>query len=263
MKKIAAVTTAVAVSLAGVAVPQAEAYQITVNPNGTCTFTGTQADTDYGIQATKDFWLEIARAYDSYTPGTYQDLASLWTGKLPTTNETKIYNVTMSLYNKTRDKSGGTELAQIIMDAYGKIADAAIQMNNTPIGQSTTFTKAKAQELIDRGVSPKPVLPPEAKFGIPEVDNMLSKMIDAQYAYMNKLEKLALINARWCVKGRSGDTSFAAGAEAAGLSEEATIGLSVTAGVLALVGIIAVLITYVPAVRALMPPQILALLPAA
>ena len=262
MKKIAAVTTAVAVSLAGVAVPQAGATIVTVNPNK-CTFTSTQADTDYAIQAGKEAWLEMERAYDIYVPGSYSDLASLWAGKLPTTNETKIYNVTMSLYNKARTKEGGAELVQKIMEMYGTFADAAIGVNNTPIGQKNTMRKSEVEALVARGVSPKPVLPPEAKFGIPEVDNMLSKMIDAQYAYMNKIEKLALINARWCVKGRSGDTSFAAGAEAAGLSEEAAIGLSVTAGVLALVGIIAALITYVPAVRALMPPQILALLPAA
>lgn len=54
MKKIAAVTTAVAVSLAGVAVPQAGATIVTVNPNNTCTFTSTQADTDYAIQAGKE-----------------------------------------------------------------------------------------------------------------------------------------------------------------------------------------------------------------
>lgn len=77
MKKIAAVTTAVAISLAGVAVPQAGATIVTVNPDNTCTFTGTQADTDYAIQAGKEAWLEVARAYDIYVPGTYSDLASL------------------------------------------------------------------------------------------------------------------------------------------------------------------------------------------
>lgn len=263
MKKIAAVTTAVAISLAGVAVPQAGATIVTVNPDNTCTFTGTQADTDYAIQAGKEAWLEVARAYDIYVPGTYSDLASLWTGKLPTTNETKIYNVTMSLYNKARTKDGGADLTERIMKLYGTIADGVIEANNTPVGQKGTMRKSEVEALVARGVSPKPTIPPEAKFGIPEVDNMLSKMIDAQYNYLNKMEKLALVSGQWCLAGRSGDTRFAAGAEAAGLSEEAAIGLSVTAGVLGLAAIIAALITYVPAVRALMPPQILALLPAA
>lgn len=263
MKKIAAVTTAVAVSLAGVAVPQAGASQITVSPDGSCTIATTQADIDYTLKAGKDYWLEVARAYDTYTPGTYDDLASLWKGKVPSKNTALVYQVTTSVYKKTAAQhSYGNEIVGKLMDSYVEFADIAINQNNVPIGTQTTFTRAKIQELYGQGYSPRPDLP-STIWGDPAADGMVIKIANGVLDYREKLEKLGMINAKQCLSGRSGNTDFAAGAAGAGLSEEAAIGLSVTAGVLGLAAIIAALITYVPAVRALMPPQILALLPAA